>query len=764
METTRFGRRYWLALVVVCGCAESHDIPETTGDADVVDAADDGTVGDVFDDAAEAEVSPCRAGQVECSGTCVDPTSDPAHCGACGRACAAGEVCNEGRCASSCTGGRTNCYGACVDLAVDPLHCGSCDTPCARNEECLAGACRCVPACTGRECGPDGCGGSCAPGCAAGWSCSADGRCACAGTACGAICCAAGDVCGPGGGCCTPACAGRACGDDGCGGSCGSCPTGQVCLAGGTCCTPNCGSRECGPDDCGGSCGACPTRFRCGTAGECVVESACAGPAAPSPTAFGFDYAVPGYVGAWYGTDWTAAEPGFRRDLEVLSALRATVVRIMVLPYFAGIRLEEGRGNVGDPAAFAAAAANLPGILRAFRDRGIAVIVALGPNALYWNGPAGDTRRWWEWAYGSAGWSAFVEDLTTWAREFVEAIESGDACDAVLYWDLQNEVDYRVAGMSALNRALLSRVPVPDAKRGMSVLRQTDAAALAADVAATGRPLTWVDIHSYPDRSHNPDLAAALAALRAPFPAARTLVGEIGGIWCENGQDEDRQRDTVVDLLDQAAAASAAAVLHWMLWDYAPGATCDGSDAERIGFGFTPDEPRDVIGPVTERRSRLAGGDFETSTGGWAGGGTGTAFEVVRGGPAEGFGGAPVNRYYLRLTITGAGTYWFCSPAFPVPPGRLAVTGYVRSSAARVYLDVNYHDARGWNWETGRPGLSVGLDIPAGWLPHHVQQLTGGHAFALPSGVDQAIVCFNTTTTGAGPTYIDIDAIGANVY
>ena len=117
MGTTRFGRRYWIALVVVCGCAESHEVPEAGGDADAADAPDDGA----FDDAAEAEVSPCRPGQVECSGTCVDTTSDPAHCGRCGRACAAGEVCNEGHCASFCTGGRTNCYGACVDLAVDPL-------------------------------------------------------------------------------------------------------------------------------------------------------------------------------------------------------------------------------------------------------------------------------------------------------------------------------------------------------------------------------------------------------------------------------------------------------------------------------------------------------------------------------------------------------------------------------------------------------------------------------------------------------------------
>jgi hypothetical protein len=171
-----------------------------------------------------------------------------------------------------------------------------------------------------------------------------------------------------------------------------------------------------------------------------------------------------------------------------------------------------------------------------------------------------------------------------------------------------------------------------------------------------------------------------------------------------------------------------------------------------------------VFGPVTERRSLLPGGDFETSTGGWSGGGTGTAFEVVRGGPGEGFGGAPVNEYYLRLTVTDAGTYWFCSPAFSVSGARLAVTGYVRSSATRVVMDVHYRDALGWSHDTGRSSLVVELTVPGGWLPHHVQSLAGGFAFDLPAGTNQAILCFNTVTAGAGPSYIDIDAIGAGTY
>ena len=42
---------------------------------------------------------------------------------------------------------------------------------------------------------------------------------------------------GGGGGTCTPKCTGKACGDDGCGGSCGTCGSGQTCSPGGVCTT-----------------------------------------------------------------------------------------------------------------------------------------------------------------------------------------------------------------------------------------------------------------------------------------------------------------------------------------------------------------------------------------------------------------------------------------------------------------------------------------------------------------------------------------------
>jgi hypothetical protein len=92
----------------------------------------------------------------------------------------------------------------------------------------------CVPDCDGRECGADGCGGTCGEGCLGDASCDeAEGFCFCEDTEpcdgdCppGTICDEVLDECVT----CTPDCDGRACGSDGCGGTCGEgCAEGQQC-------------------------------------------------------------------------------------------------------------------------------------------------------------------------------------------------------------------------------------------------------------------------------------------------------------------------------------------------------------------------------------------------------------------------------------------------------------------------------------------------------------------------------------------------------
>jgi hypothetical protein len=131
-----------------CGglaCATSTPIGEPPGD--VPDGADRADRGEVPADSADAPDA-CRPGLAFCGGVCVDTTSNPAHCGSCGHACAATEVCNEGACVTSC-GGLTPCGGACVNTATDPANCGSCGNACpdGLNADGVCEMSRCVLAC-----------------------------------------------------------------------------------------------------------------------------------------------------------------------------------------------------------------------------------------------------------------------------------------------------------------------------------------------------------------------------------------------------------------------------------------------------------------------------------------------------------------------------------------------------------------------------------------------------------------------------------------
>jgi hypothetical protein len=90
---------------------------------------------------------PCPAPGVVCGGACLDVANDRAHCGACGRACAAAELCVQGTCVPTCPVGQRACGGACVDPQQDRAHCGRCGNPCGSGEVCSAGVC-------GTDCGP----------------------------------------------------------------------------------------------------------------------------------------------------------------------------------------------------------------------------------------------------------------------------------------------------------------------------------------------------------------------------------------------------------------------------------------------------------------------------------------------------------------------------------------------------------------------------------------------------------------------------------
>ena len=159
----------------------------------------------------------------------------------------------------------SNCGDGFCDMIAGE-HCENCPSDCAMGVQCPPTAC------------DDGMIKNCAGGCSpVNWLgdgyCDPSFKCA--------------DMSWDNGDCmeCTGSCDGKACGPDGCGGSCGECQAGNTCLSG-LCvpCQPQCSRKECGSDGCGGTCGTCAANKVCGFDGTCGkpgctggIDSGCKG-------------------------------------------------------------------------------------------------------------------------------------------------------------------------------------------------------------------------------------------------------------------------------------------------------------------------------------------------------------------------------------------------------------------------------------------------------------------------------------------------------
>jgi len=238
----------------------------------------------------DGAVAACRGNQVECAGSCADLKTDRSNCGACGKACAAGQVCSGGTCALSCQDSLKDCDGTCRDVTTDVKNCGACGKACVAGQLCSAGACvqtcsflqkACPPGpsayyCANTVSDPQNCG-ECGTVCPEGNKCVA-GKCelACGGNQlkCGA---------GADGGVSDGGDAGATYCVDGQNdeNNCGAC--GNVCAStkrcsGGLCCDD--GKRGCNgacinvatdPQNCGGCGVVCPNNKPSCTAGTCTA-------------------------------------------------------------------------------------------------------------------------------------------------------------------------------------------------------------------------------------------------------------------------------------------------------------------------------------------------------------------------------------------------------------------------------------------------------------------------------------------------------------
>jgi len=101
---------------------------------------------------------PCQTGLTRCGGVCQNLPTSVASCGACGNACPAPgaelhqvALCHQGQCALGCSPPFADCNGDPADgcessLSDDPANCGGCGVACA------AGADNTVGSCAGQRC------------------------------------------------------------------------------------------------------------------------------------------------------------------------------------------------------------------------------------------------------------------------------------------------------------------------------------------------------------------------------------------------------------------------------------------------------------------------------------------------------------------------------------------------------------------------------------------------------------------------------------
>lgn len=233
----------------------------------------------------------CKPGVPGCETT----LANASNCGACGKTCAAGEVCDQGNCSGSCSGSTTKCGSACVNLDDDPSHCGACNAACPQGANA-------TPTCVNKNCvlscNPpfDDCDNNTANGCETNLQTTAA-HCSACGKACPSapaggiaqICSKGGCVCDSGRIACpfnTKMGCVDAKSDPAHCGSCAACPAGDYCDVG-NCDTPKCAY---GLTDCNGSCvnlksdpkncGSCGKSCTAGEAcldGQCKLATSCLG-------------------------------------------------------------------------------------------------------------------------------------------------------------------------------------------------------------------------------------------------------------------------------------------------------------------------------------------------------------------------------------------------------------------------------------------------------------------------------------------------------
>lgn len=264
---------------------------------------------------------------------------------------------------------------------------------------------------------------------------------------------------------------------------------------------------------------------------------------------------------------WPQVREQVARDFDVIAATGATLARIVLWPeksdYFSG----PAPCTATSSQRWCAQSRNLVDLARLAKERGIRLVPVFANSYL--------TGTWWAKWPGDADsrkkWAEFGVRSAEWMNVYINAVESSDARDAVLYYDLQNETSgvrgERPNLQSAYVAMVYDRTAAPRGKRGVSVLHAAKDGADLAD-ALVGKPVDFVDVHAYESLDL---IGPAVRGLRARFPSSTVLVGEVGKpTWKDGKTNPDRETEQAAyttRTLDALAGERVPIALAWELYD-----------------------------------------------------------------------------------------------------------------------------------------------------------------------------------------------------
>lgn len=356
------------------------------------------------------------------------------------------------------------------------------------------------------------------------------------------------------------------------------------------------------------------------------VLGACPAPLNTTPVRMGVNLLYP-RCPITLGSDsclGSANASAYEDDIDIMLSLYASAgvrfVRLFVYGNEAGDSLGSGFNSVKTAQVANRFAYTILPKLKAY---GMRAVVAFAQSDQWYNlGQWGISERF---APTSTGWANWVTELASWEDKFIETLEYATDKDAILFYDVQNELNYEdvklcsatntscysnsdcssgktcnVVGQKSLLAKTLLRLPhLPDAKRGISLLRPCQASLLVSDLAASPAVnLRFLDIHSYPTTSTDlprvscPNSTCPFDTTQCDLDVSRKLsvavsafsteaqnnlcaiIGEWGLDQCVYGFGSTLISTVTNPNLEALTAQffansmSIPAVLHWMPFDY----------------------------------------------------------------------------------------------------------------------------------------------------------------------------------------------------